>query len=1466
VATIQIILQAINNASSAFDDVAAAAEKLAAAEELAAKGFRSLSEAELAAAQAAVDTIEAYTRLRDEFGADAAAAALAGEAVGVLAERMSSSGVVAVAAADGFRMLTDSELAAAAAAMEFTPVTAAAAEAAIKAGLDAVMASQGIRALTEAELDSINTTLAWREALAAAAEEEAAVAARSLGVAAAVTVMNARLAGAGTAARNAAFGWNLWGAALARVNQQIPLWGGLLDGLLPKFLTQISALHLWSDALLEIVAVWVPAIAAVAAWAAAASDAFNDIVRQMTNMHTVSDATGQSFGALTGNLEALHDAVRPQVWQIFGDGLTVVTKKGGDLNAVIMQTGQVLDQLAARAAVALQSSSANTFLANAVTDVRLLGAAFGNLFGIIGNLIRMNQAWATSLLQAGTSILGLIERVTSLIIPLGQLLVLGHGFVLWVGLAVTAVLAFGGAIAGWGTRIIGAVTGFAGLIRAMYQYIQVYGIMDALSLVNPMAWIAIAVGAIAGLVAWLSTAKSAVQEYGDAVMKTAENASTLTGAIAELQSGVAQSAGMAATATAAATAANDKYATSVVSGKQALEANAVAANRATAAAQEATGVHQQLSGELGTVNTRLTSLAGTYGSTSNALGLLNTAGVTNTQMLDQSSGAWAIIQQQVAATYAAYKQMGNQAGILGNDLAVLNKQATDQYQAIQKLNQAWDTQTAAVTGTQSSFDTVAQGFQTLDSSSVKFTTSLAKLTVSGIQFVKSGIDQLTTSGVALNQAFSQQVGNVNSLADSWRSAGLSQNLLVQGLAAGIAPLEQYAAGSQEATAQLVNLAEEAGYQGPASLTALNKFLGITSTQLKNTSGDMQTMKNIADQATIQEALLTGAMQAQGSYITGQLIGDINAAILAYNGVSRAATAYGTAVAQYGRDSTQAKTAADILTQSIIKSGEAANQSTGQIAAMISKVLGIPAKVALQIVMDGIGSYTLNQVSSGKLPPAASGVVNPNVFTQPAAAGWYVSGGTPGRDSVPILAMPGELVVPTRMVSGGAVDHLRGRIPGFAAGGVVGTGNLAVLTGQQAVADYASFSGSFTTAMVTAMRRGMKSKLYDEGGVLPPGVSVAWNQSGANELVLPSGVIQGFTTGMQQLHGPLASLTPSLSSLATAVGALTAATTAATAASKTTAATAAAKPNTPATAASAAQTIVTAAQARLAADKANTAMLASHLTEVKQAIKDTPKTDKTQQAALDKLEKTLDAALKKAQAAQAAEQKTLTADIKKSNQDTAAAMRAQIASITKLLNSGTSSTSASGLWTQLSADEKTLAAALDALKSGTSGGSSSAAAASKTTAAATTSSAATLTSIKNQIYAEYALLDKTAKGSAASAAIWTKLDALYAKEDALTKTTSTAKTAAGSSSSGSVSTGAAYSVVVDRKAESDLDAILAQARADSTTLKQILACLGRIEAEDAPAAQAKAIGPAVASALNSVAGAAAGTGGRSTRRG
>jgi SLT domain-containing protein len=86
------------------------------------------------------------------------------------------------------------------------------------------------------------------------------------------------------------------------------------------------------------------------------------------------------------------------------------------------------------------------------------------------------------------------------------------------------------------------------------------------------------------------------------------------------------------------------------------------------------------------------------------------------------------------------------------------------------------------------------------------------------------------------------------------------------------------------------------------------------------------------------------------------------------------------------------------------------------------------KIAQTVTLFGNGSWAVPTQRSPSSGPGGG---------HQLAAGWLLSGGVPGKDSIPLLGMPGELMVPKHLVDAGAVDHLRGRIPGFAAGGVVG---------------------------------------------------------------------------------------------------------------------------------------------------------------------------------------------------------------------------------------------------------------------------------------------------------------------------------------------------------------------------------------------------------------------------------------------
>jgi hypothetical protein len=471
---------------------------------------------------------------------------------------------------------------------------------------------------------------------------------------------------------------------------------------------------------------------------------------------------------------------------------------------------------------------------------------------------------------------------------------------------------------------------------------------------------------------------------------------------------------------------------------------------------------------------RLNLLGKQFGGTQRAQELLVASGVTMNQMLTKTPGALLQIEQQVAGTNNAMRAMGQTSGTLGNDLVLMDKQATPAAAAMQKLNQAWDTFTSQMTGTQNAFDNVALGLRTLNSNATTASHSLgsAHLTIGALG---TAMDGLTKNDLALNQAFEAQVSNTNALIDTWRTAGISSNVFTRGVKDAISTLVPFARGSKEATAQLVGLAQEAGFDGPVSMKALVKWLG-------NTHGALQAVKQITNQATIQEALLTSSMNAQGNLIASKLIGDINSAILAYNGVQKAAANYGKQVAEFGPQSTQAVNALKVLNDHIIASGVAAGDSTRQIAAMIAKVDKIPLSRAIKIVETGLGHFSISGVMASHA--LANAKLGPG--QRPGgglAAGGLVSHGTgPTSDDAPLLASRGEFVVKSAAVAKYGTHMMNLLNAGrFAAGGSVGsnpqlTGDVNVLTGAAPVNFDRMFVSQFTSSMERAMTASMRAAM------------------------------------------------------------------------------------------------------------------------------------------------------------------------------------------------------------------------------------------------------------------------------------------------------------------------------------------------------------------------------------------------------
>jgi hypothetical protein len=127
-----------------------------------------------------------------------------------------------------------------------------------------------------------------------------------------------------------------------------------------------------------------------------------------------------------------------------------------------------------------------------------------------------------------------------------------------------------------------------------------------------------------------------------------------------------------------------------------------------------------------------------------------------------------------------------------------------------------------------------------------------------------------------------------------------------------------------------------------------------------------------------------------------------------------------------------------------------------------------------VIVTGQGTWTMHNPKGQSLPGGFPGGTG-------AARGLKVTGGVPGKDSVPIMAMPGEAVVPTHLVPPLAPFLRANKVPGFAAGGIVphfagsvaGEGRWAAADNRAAVK---GLETGLASIMITAIRHAQKSQL------------------------------------------------------------------------------------------------------------------------------------------------------------------------------------------------------------------------------------------------------------------------------------------------------------------------------------------------------------------------------------------------------
>jgi TP901 family phage tail tape measure protein len=136
---------------------------------------------------------------------------------------------------------------------------------------------------------------------------------------------------------------------------------------------------------------------------------------------------------------------------------------------------------------------------------------------------------------------------------------------------------------------------------------------------------------------------------------------------------------------------------------------------------------------------------------------------------------------------------------------------------------------------------------------------------------------------------------------------------------------------------------------------------------------------------------------------------------------REVSAYTRAVNANGANSDAARGARRRLISDLVAAGVDAGTARRLVAGLNTAIRNVPGGRTVHFFGRGAGKVSFRVGTTGEIGRAAGGLL---------------TGGQPGRDSIPFLGMPGEVVVPTAMVKAGAVDHLRGLLPGFQRGGLI----------------------------------------------------------------------------------------------------------------------------------------------------------------------------------------------------------------------------------------------------------------------------------------------------------------------------------------------------------------------------------------------------------------------------------------------
>ena len=744
-------------------------------------------------------------------------------------------------------------------------------------------------------------------------------------------------------------GW--WGG----FTNQIRLFGGALDHVLPKFMTSISVWHLAADLIFEFAAAWVPALIAVGTFAAYAFPVGEKIYGQWKNINTILDGVGGKLPDLGSSFDTIQRAIEPSILEAFGEYMMVIGRNAAPLGAALAKVGQVVDVWGA-GFVAWAGKAQKSFdgiVSVGAKDFAAIGYGFQQVFRILGSLFRDMPGYVHILLLVGDAFLHVTANVVQFLSPIIRAGLYLHGFMVYVGLAVTGILALsravaGGAIAGFLATTGGAVAGAGkeaetagGKFNRFGTAIGNFGGVLAGGLVSTFKYGKglLSLGREGGV------AKAGTKLFGDALglIGGPIGAATLgIGALA-VGIGVALYFAMRNSADAASQLGTKMEGLITSSNIVSIQHNIATAIETTTAALHAQGdrlemlakspysrglgveARQQLgeytsqvglyATQAGNYGQRLAQLSKIFGSTGAAEGGLALAGVSAGKVATDNNKTWAETLIQLTGLAKGYGYMGQQTGQAGKQLDTLSIASGTILKNIQTLTQAESAWITLISGGDSAFTSFEQGQATLGAAMAKGAKSGATLRVTlgnlhtTYPLVGTALNGVTQSALAARQAFDAQLGagvtlygNLQQLAGASGHTASAQLALFKSGKDIVAQLLPMAAGSKEATAQVYALAQVAGYTGPDSFKSLVRWVGNTKTAEADLNNQQAKLTISSANLTIAaknlgNALNTEVTQAQAAAIsktanlTGATLNLANAANAAHGQVTQTAMTF-----------------------------------------------------------------------------------------------------------------------------------------------------------------------------------------------------------------------------------------------------------------------------------------------------------------------------------------------------------------------------------------------------------------------------------------------------------------------------------------------------------------------------------------------------------------------------------------------